>query len=76
MFTNKQVCVFCNLMMHTDAQTYIKIIGRKKDIDTTKLANDFIFQHVMDSKDYEPVLQAVIGWWDIYTDKQKILSSL
>ena len=69
-----QVHRFCNLAMASDPQAYIKIIGKHKAFDASKMANDFIYQHALEDTDkYESTLTEVHHWWSRYIGNPKLL---
>lgn len=69
-----QVHKFCNLAMASEPQAYIKIIGKRKAFDASKMANEFLFQHALEDTDqYESTLTEVYQWWNRYVQREKLL---
>lgn len=70
----KHIVNFCNIVMRSEAKSYIKVVNGVKQFDHTKMSNEYIFQHCLEETDaYQSVLQGVLTWWDNYVEKYKLL---
>lgn len=75
MYTNVQIRTFCKLMIDTHPR---KFVSAKLDLDSLKLAREFIWQHALEGNaDLLPlVVNDVDDWLEQWEGRKKFLTNL